>query len=394
MNNGKIAVVSDIHANLDALYNFIEYVDKEKIEVVINLGDYISGGPYPCEVFDLVMKDKRFINIRGYAEESLFSSVRLDQGIGEGRWLKKILGKERIELLKGISSTKEIELYGEKMMLCHHNGWADIEQIVAHTNGHKNDHYNYILCGGTHLQEFSHSRRFYTNTNIIDPGTLGDSKNTNGYFATINFRQNQQPEVRFHNIKIQESQKIVSSNRYIAKAVEKKNEHKEKDNQIVEREELKEVYLYIQGHKQGSNGMMYIEDKVIDRIIQIGIRQCKYITIGCWSHEKALIREVLYYLKCRKIKKSEKEDQEWYSGEITDEVIELLAKRKNVFGDGLKWFEISFQNHIEDTSPMYSIFNYGKKGYLKRLTEKDLYSMEEMLKKYDLIYTFPDSANK
>ena len=42
---------------------------------------------------------------------------------------------------------------------------------------------------------------------------------------------------------------------------------------------------------------------------------------------------------------------------ITDDVIYLLSQRRSVIGNGLKWFEISFQNTIEDSSPIYSIFN-------------------------------------
>jgi len=59
----KIAIISDIKANKHALEAFIEYIDKDKeIEYVLNLGNFIQDGPNPCEVFDTIMKDKRFIN--------------------------------------------------------------------------------------------------------------------------------------------------------------------------------------------------------------------------------------------------------------------------------------------------------------------------------------------
>ena len=387
----NIALISDIHANISALYTFIDYIDKKKIDMVINLGDFVSGGPAPCEVFDIVMSDKRFTNIRGYAEDSIFNSIKLDQGIGEARWLREKLGKERIQKLKNIPSTKTLEINGKNILLCHHNGWADIEQIIAHRGNIKHEQYDYILCGGTHLQEFSHSKRHYVNTNIIDPGTLGSGKDNICHFAVISFGLNE-PEVRFHNHKIKDDK-----NDYAYKVQEDKDKkiNNEVVNDINDYDKLKEVYLYIQGPKQqGKGGMMYIEDEVIERIIQIGIKQCKYVTIGCWSNEHAIIREVLYYLKCRKIKKSEKDNQEWYVGEITDDVVYLLLQKRKLLGDGLKWFEVSFQNGIDDTSPIYSIFNYGKKGFLKRLSEKELFNIEKMLDKYDLLYTFPQDNNK
>ena len=396
MDFDKVAIVSDIHANINALYTFIDYLNKHSIERVFNLGDFISGGSHPCEVFDLIMNDKRFINIRGYAEESIYNSINIDQGIGEGRWLRNKLGQERLEELKKMPSIKKLEIKGKKILLCHHNGWADIEQIIAHTSNIKYEQYDYILCGGTHLQELSHSKRHYTNTNIIDPGTLGSGKNGICHFAIVNFGLNE-PEVRFHNyhIKTDKDEYVQDVEENNVARIKKSNQvNNDIKNSSNSDEKLKEVYLYIQGPKQNKGGMMYIEDEVIERIIQIGIRQCKYVTIGCWSNEHAIIREVLYYLKCRKIKKSEKDNQEWYVGEITDDVIYLLSQRRSVIGNGLKWFEISFQNTIEDSSPIYSIFNYGRKGFLKRLSEKELYSIEKMLDKYDLLYTLPQDNQK
>ena len=395
MDFSKVAIVSDIHANINALYTFRSYLDEHGIEMVLNLGDFINGGLHTCEVFDLIMEDKRFVNIRGYAEESIFNSIKIDQGIGEGRWLRDRLGEERVQELRNLTSIKKLEINGKKILLCHHNGWADIEQIIAHTSNIKYEQYDYILCGGTHLQELSHSKRHYAHTNIIDPGTLGSGKNERCYFAIIDFTLNE-PEVRFHNCKIdsnknEQAQKVEKIN---PKNIINDQDNVNLKNTTNEHEKLKEVYLYIQGPKQNKVGMMYREEEVIERIIQIGIRQCKYITIGCWSNEHAIIREVLYYLKCRKIKKSEKDNQEWYMGEITDDVIYLLSQRHSILGGGLKWFEISFQNSIEDLSPIYSIFNYGKKGFLKRLSEKELYSIEKMLDKYDLLYTLPQDDQK
>lgn len=69
------------------LGTFINYINKEYIELVLNLGDFISNGPNPCEVFDTIIADKRFINIKGYDEESLFNNIRVKQGIGQGDWL-------------------------------------------------------------------------------------------------------------------------------------------------------------------------------------------------------------------------------------------------------------------------------------------------------------------
>lgn len=70
----RIAVVADIHANIHALQVFLNYIDKEcKVTKILNVGDFLQIGPNPVEVFDIVMNDKRFINIMGNNEYVLFN---------------------------------------------------------------------------------------------------------------------------------------------------------------------------------------------------------------------------------------------------------------------------------------------------------------------------------
>ncbi|HAG43722.1 MAG TPA: phosphodiesterase, partial [Clostridium sp.] len=67
MGKEKVIVVADIHANIHALNVFLDYLknENEDIKYILNLGDFIQEGPNPAEVFDIVMNDKRFINILG-----------------------------------------------------------------------------------------------------------------------------------------------------------------------------------------------------------------------------------------------------------------------------------------------------------------------------------------
>lgn len=384
MEYEKVAIISDLHANFAALDTFVSYINKEQIHLVLNLGDFISSGPNPCEVFDTIIEDKRFMSIRGYDEESLFNHIKAREGIGQGEWLIDKLGKERIKKLKEVPSIKKISINNKKFLLCHNNGWSDLSQLRAHTRELKNKSYDYIAFGGSHLQELSHSKGDFYHTKIIDPGTLGSEKNNKGYFAVITFEE-MDAMINFHSIHIKKYHKVYS---HVGK--------EENAMEItVEAENVQEdTFLYIQGQKTNNN-LMYIDDEVVGKIIEIGIRQCKYVSIGCWSHEKHIIRELLYYLKCRSIKTSEEEGQAWYIGEITPEVVHMLLHKRRLEDGRLKWLEISFQNTLETPSPTYSIYHYGKEGFLKKLSMKELYSIEELLKKYNLIYDIPlDGSDK
>lgn len=46
----KIAIISDIHANVYALINLLEDIDIEKVDTIICLGDLVGYGPHPNEV--------------------------------------------------------------------------------------------------------------------------------------------------------------------------------------------------------------------------------------------------------------------------------------------------------------------------------------------------------
>lgn len=50
----KMAILSDIHANLEALETAVNYLDKHKIESAYCLGDVVGYGPSPNECVELV----------------------------------------------------------------------------------------------------------------------------------------------------------------------------------------------------------------------------------------------------------------------------------------------------------------------------------------------------
>lgn len=88
----KVAIVSDIHANKYALNVFLEFINKQNIDIILNLGDFVQIGPNPYEVSSIVVNDKRFINILGNNETSLFdtNSDMDNEEMSHRIWTKKI----------------------------------------------------------------------------------------------------------------------------------------------------------------------------------------------------------------------------------------------------------------------------------------------------------------
>ena len=64
----KIAVISDIHGNLDALEAVMADIESEGCEKIFALGDYAMAGPEPAAVVDWFFQkqlDSRFKMIQG-----------------------------------------------------------------------------------------------------------------------------------------------------------------------------------------------------------------------------------------------------------------------------------------------------------------------------------------
>jgi predicted phosphodiesterase len=72
--NSRIAVVSDIHSNLEALEAVLARIDELRCQEIICLGDLVGYGPDPEACVDLVM-DRCGVVLRGNHDDALFRPV-------------------------------------------------------------------------------------------------------------------------------------------------------------------------------------------------------------------------------------------------------------------------------------------------------------------------------
>ena len=56
-----VAVLSDIHANAYALDAVLDFIDRQGIQTIVNMGDLVGYGPHPRQCFERVMGDERFV---------------------------------------------------------------------------------------------------------------------------------------------------------------------------------------------------------------------------------------------------------------------------------------------------------------------------------------------
>ena len=113
----RVAVISDIHANLHALEAVLEAIDADPPDEIWCLGDLVGYGPRPNEVIALV-KERAAINLVGNHDLGVLGSLDLDEfspdAAASARWTQTVLLDENRTYLESLSSqakTDGAELY-------------------------------------------------------------------------------------------------------------------------------------------------------------------------------------------------------------------------------------------------------------------------------------------
>lgn len=177
----RIAVISDIHANVLALQAVFADMKTFGVDRIFNLGDIVYGPLWPKETYDF-LKTERAITIRGNQDREIYESMGSNQLEGNPilRHTVEDLGVECIEWLKSLPETV---LEGE-VLCCHgalgndltyllenvESGEAclrDDSDIIALLNGCDAP---VILCGHSHI---ARSVRLSTGQLVVNPGSVG-----------------------------------------------------------------------------------------------------------------------------------------------------------------------------------------------------------------------------
>lgn len=175
----KVAIISDIHGNIENYNKFLEYIKDKEIDKIFNLGDFI-GGENLDEIINLIRSDSRIITVLGNHDESLIEisdEFKLD------------ISRYNLMWLKSLSKTKIIEIQGKKFLLMH----STIESTTKTPSFYKNKtieeyvesfsgKYDYICFGHTHVQLCYES---LNGNYIINPGSLGLSRNISTEFCIL-----------------------------------------------------------------------------------------------------------------------------------------------------------------------------------------------------------------
>lgn len=108
----RLAIISDIHANLEALTKSLELIDHMGVDEIVCLGDVVGYGANPNECIEVLRERCSFI-LRGNHDAAAVDLSAAETFTTNARfsavWTNKILGKENKDFLGGLPYTQERE---------------------------------------------------------------------------------------------------------------------------------------------------------------------------------------------------------------------------------------------------------------------------------------------
>ncbi len=165
----KIAVISDIHGNMQALKAVIRHIKLNRYDKVIGLGDYAMAGPEPAEAVDWFInakEDKGYILIQGNTDkliaeynEELFEAMSAKYPVMANALKNdvELLNWRQKDFLRSLPGQLNLEFDGVKLLLVHGSPRKNNEDILPDTSLDKLEEMikdteaDIILCGHTHI---------------------------------------------------------------------------------------------------------------------------------------------------------------------------------------------------------------------------------------------------
>ena len=165
----KIAVISDIHGNLDALEAVLVDIKNEGCEKIFSLGDYAMAGPLPADTVNWFMENAEKENITMIQGNTDYMIANYSENLYQNLTSKApvmaealkndfmILSDEQKRFLKNLPTQKSIKIEGVNLLLVHGSPRKNNEDILPTISMNElcemleGVNEDVILCGHTHL---------------------------------------------------------------------------------------------------------------------------------------------------------------------------------------------------------------------------------------------------
>ena len=181
----KVAVISDIHGNFQALKSVLDDMAKFGCEKILCLGDLAMAGPEPGVIIDYVQEQDGWVIIQGNTDKmiaeystELFNQVYSTFPVMANALADdvKILSEAQKNFLKNLPQQKEIDICGVKVLMVHGSPRKNnedilpdfpiekVEEIISGTDA------DLIFCGHTHIPCGYQTNKKQT---VVNVGSVG-----------------------------------------------------------------------------------------------------------------------------------------------------------------------------------------------------------------------------
>ncbi len=183
----KIAIISDIHGNLEALKAVLDDIKEKNIQTIFCLGDIIAKGTHQQECLDLIRENCEVV-IKGNCDEFFTSDIDLSEATDEETklilWNKRKINPESTKYLQQLPYCHEIYMSGRLIRFVHAHP-EKIDRFVGNIDKLENFYSLFLPSSNTISQNkadilvYGHIhtpfvQKIYNRT-IINTGSVGES---------------------------------------------------------------------------------------------------------------------------------------------------------------------------------------------------------------------------
>ncbi len=205
----RVAVLSDIHANLAALEAALADLEHREIESVVVAGDLIGDGGQPAEVVKLVRR-LGCPAIRGNVDRKVAEAAALSgkdlaeramkKRTAELLWTARRLDRVGLDWLTGLPATLTLRVGGVRMLVVHGSPLSDTDYIYPSLTPRAlaaklgADRPDVLVCGHSHVP---FARRI-SGVAVVNAGSVGRpvDGDPRGSYALVDIEAGRPPRGR------------------------------------------------------------------------------------------------------------------------------------------------------------------------------------------------------
>ena len=194
----RIAIISDIHSNLEALNRALKEIEREKVDEIVCLGDIVGYGANPNECVDIVKKTTQFVLLGNHDDAAIdLSKTEFFNPFARiaAQWTGQTLTDENRQYISGLPLTLERNALfyvhaspvdpGEwNYILTSSDTAENFEAMSANVGFIGHTHVPEVFCEDLWTREIVRGEKFIVNVGSIGQPRDGNPQLSFGIFDT------------------------------------------------------------------------------------------------------------------------------------------------------------------------------------------------------------------